>query len=156
MDVRASSLLLALFTVLAGARALAADLPNPILTPGVVLTTDVAEVCVPGYAGNVRNVSAAKKRAVYKRYGLPYNDRSKCVDGAEVDHLISLQLGGSNDIRNLWPESYCGTWNAHVKDRLENHLHRMVCDGEISLREAQRIIAKDWIEAYRKYLGESP
>lgn len=130
-----------------------ADLPNPTLTPGAVLTTDAATVCIKGYASRTRNVPASRKQAVYRRYGLPYNDRSTCIEGAEVDHLVSLQLGGSNAIENLWPQSYCGNpWNAHVKDRLEGKLHRMVCDGEISLQEAQRAISKDWIKAYRKYM----
>ena len=50
----------------------------------------------------------------------------------EVDHLISLELGGSNSIRNLWPQSYLTQpWNAHVKDRLENNLHAMVVSGQL-------------------------
>jgi hypothetical protein len=130
----------------------AADLPDPTITPGAVMTLDADKVCVPGYAGSVRHVTQGTKRAAYKRYGLPYNDRSRCAEGAEVDHLVSLQLGGSNDISNLWPQNYCGKWNAHKKDRLEGKLHRLVCDGKMSLAEAQRLIAKDWIKAYRKYM----
>jgi hypothetical protein len=71
-----------------------------------------------------------------------------------VDHLISLELGGSNSLKNLWPESYSGEWNAHVKDKLENDLHRRVCKGEVDLKDAQREIATDWIAAYKKYLSE--
>jgi hypothetical protein len=130
----------------------AADLPDPTITPGAILTTDAAIVCVPGYAGSVRHVTKATKRAAYKRYGLPYNDRSRCAEGAEVDHLVSLQLGGSNDISNLWPQAYCGKWNAHKKDLLEGRLHYLVCKGKIPLAEAQEAIAKDWIKAYRKYM----
>jgi hypothetical protein len=29
----------------------------------------------------------------------------------------------------------------------------MVCDGEISLREAQREIVIDWVAAYEKFIG---
>ena len=57
---------------------------------------------MPSYAHSVRNVSAATKRAVYAEYGIASHQPGKY----EVDHLISLELGGSNDIRNLWPESY--------------------------------------------------
>ena len=75
----------------------------------------------------------------------------------EVDHLISLELGGSNSMRNLWPQSfYTETWNARVKDVLEHHLNRMVCDGKISLEEAQKAIATDWIAAYCKYYNRLP
>ena len=48
----------------------------------------------------------------------------------EVDHLISLELGGSNAIRNLWPEPYAGRWGARTKDVLENRLHDLVCEGQ--------------------------
>ena len=40
-----------------------------------------------------------------------------------------------------------------MKDKLENKLHKLVCDGAIDLKVAQRAIATDWIEAYRKYVG---
>jgi len=77
------------------------------------------------------------------------------VRGAyEVDHLISLELGGSNDITNLWPEAYAGAWGARSKDALENRMHRLVCAGQLDLAQAQREIATDWVEAYRRYVGE--
>jgi hypothetical protein len=41
----------------------------------------------------------------------------------EIDHLISLKLGGCNSIDNLWPLSYSTTpWNSHVKDKLEDRM----------------------------------
>ena len=76
-----------------------------------------------------------------------------CSSDLEVDHLISLELGGSNDTRNLWPESYYGIWGARVKDVLENRLHTLVCDGKVSLREAQYDISHNWIKAYCKYMN---
>lgn len=90
-------------------------------------------------------------------------DLRKCVDHSatpacyEEDHLISLELGGDpRSPDNLWPEPWFGPWNAHVKDTLENRLHRMVCAGQIPLREAQQAIASDWVAAYRKYVGNVP
>jgi len=71
--------------------------------------------------------------------------------------LISLELGGSNDARNLWPEPYQGeALNAHVKDRLENNMHADVGAGEVSLNDTQTEISTNWIEAYRKHIGEPP
>jgi hypothetical protein len=67
-----------------------------------------------------------------------------------------LELGGSNSIKNLWPESYRTVWNARVKDRLENRLHELVCSGQLDLATAQREIATDWIAAYKKYVGPQP
>jgi len=107
-----------------------------------------AQICISGYASGARDVSDAEKADVYARYGvawIPY--------AHEVDHLISLELGGSNAIRNLWPEPYAGRWGARTKDVLENRLHELVCDGRLSLRSAQRQEAGDWVAAYRRYVG---
>jgi hypothetical protein len=43
-----------------------------------------------------------------------------------------------------------------VKDALERKLHKLVCAGQLDLKTAQREIASDWIEAYKKYMGKSP
>jgi hypothetical protein len=129
------------------------DLPDPRLTPGDVLTTSKSEICRPGYARSVRNVPQSVKNQVYRLYGIT----SRKPGEYEVDHLISLQLGGSNSVKNLWPQSYhTRPANAHVKDQLENKLHDLMCSGQISVQEAQQSIAKDWIAAYRKYIGPLP
>ncbi|MGH7623174.1 MAG: hypothetical protein ACREMU_12600, partial [Gemmatimonadaceae bacterium] len=111
-------------------------LPKPARTPGATLDVDTADICVPGYTKRVRNVPAAVKRLVYASYGV----RTHKPGDYEVDHLISLELGGSNSIRNLWPESYrTHPWNARVKDALENELHRRVCAGTMDLATAQQV-----------------
>lgn len=122
-------------------------LPNPRLTPGDAFSVTVKDIAAPGYAKRVRHVPVSVKRAVFKAYGIPWERHS----GYEVDHLISLELGGSNSIRNLWPESYSGQWNARVKDRLENRLKLLIFHGQLDLKTAQAAIAKDWVAAYRKY-----
>jgi len=126
-------------------------LPDPALTPGVVdQNATMEKICLSGYTGTVRNVSSATKKKVFEEYGIDPK-----ADKFEVDHLISLELGGSNDIKNLWPQSYTTMpWNAHVKDRLENKLHRMICDGIITMEDAQQQISTDWIKTYKKYIGE--
>jgi hypothetical protein len=131
--------------------------PDPEKTPGLADPALTAEViCAHAWTTrDVRSVSAALKRKVYALYG-EQNHKGRfahCKQGAEVDHLVSLELGGANDIKNLWPQNYCGPWNAHIKDRLENKLHRLVCSGQITLGEAQKEIATDWIAAYSKYIG---
>jgi len=66
---------------------------------------------------------------------------------------MNLGLGGSNDIRISWPESFdTPPWNARAKDKLENRLHGLVCDCTSGRGEAQAAIAGDWIAAYRKYV----
>ena len=126
-------------------------LSDPACTPGARYSKVTrAQVCRPGYAKAVRNVSTATKDAVYRAYGI---DRH--FDGAdgEVDHLVSLELGGSNSVANLFPESASPRPGSHEKDRLENELHREVCAGRLSLRRAQRLIAGNWVAAYRARFG---
>lgn len=130
--------------------------PDPSLTPGVVDPAATLKViCVRGYTSRagVRHVTEATKRKVYAEYG--YDPRR--FGKAEVDHLISLELGGSNDVRNLWPQSFVTTpWNAHVKDKLENRLHALVCAGKLPLAQAQHAIATDWISAFKTYVAPQP
>jgi hypothetical protein len=130
--------------------AYAAYLPDPNLTPGDILAVTAGDICVPGYSSKVRNVPQAVKNQAYAEYGIT----SHAPNSYEVDHLISLELGGSNSIKNLWPESYSGDWNAHIKDKLENKLHDMICKGQLDLKTAQQQIAADWIAAYQQYLGQ--
>src|SRR5205085_2010292 len=123
-------------------------LPDPKLTPGAALPVTTDDICVPGYTQAVRDVPSSVKRQVYEEYGITTHEPGEY----EVDHLISLELGGSNSIRNLWPQSYrTQPWNAHVKDALENELHERVCSGQLDLKTAQREISGNWIESYKKY-----
>jgi len=127
--------------------------PDPARTPGAALDVTAADICVPGYARKVRNVPAAVKRQAYAEYGI----LSHQPGDYEVDHLISLELGGSNSIRNLWPQSYrTHPWNARVKDALENNLHKRVCAGTLDLTTAQGVIASNWVSGYRKYVRPTP
>ena len=122
--------------------------PESSLTPGVVDPgATVKKLCVAGYTQKVRDVPESEKKKVFAEYNIdPKSDKF------EIDHLISLELGGSNDIKNLWPQSYTTTaYNAHTKDTLENKLHKLVCAGKLSLSEAQKEISSDWIAAYKKY-----
>lgn len=73
----------------------------------------------------------------------------------EIDHFVPLELGGSNDISNLWPESYVMPWGAHIKDEVEDRLKALVCAGTLTLAEAQTAIRTDWIAAYHKYVATS-
>ena len=114
---------------------------NPVVTPVTLATT----ICSPGWARTVRPprgfTSYLKRRQLA---GLGYLDQH--MRDYEEDHLIPLSLGGAfADRRNLWPEPRQPDdgWTAERKDQLEDTLHRMVCDGEVSLRTAQWAIATD-------------
>jgi hypothetical protein len=112
-------------------------LPDPACTPGAVATTSLAIICGSSTSGR-RHVSRELRRAVFVEYGLP---RRELPGAFEVDHLIPLELGGSNDLPNLWPQAAPGF---HSKDRIEDALHERVCKGAMRLDAAQRAIASDW------------
>jgi len=110
--------------------------PDRRCTPGTRFASVTArQVCTPGYASRARNVSSATKRRIYLAYGI----RRHAPFEYEVDHLISLELGGSNSPKNLWPqkEHAYGVYSAATKDRVENLLHRELCNGSITLAQAQ-------------------
>lgn len=122
------------------------SMPDSRLTPGATVVLDREAVCS---TANVKNkpVPVVLERKVLDEYGI----RSAAAQAYEVDFLVTPALGGADDIRNLWPQSFSADWNAHVKDQLEDRLRDMVCDGELELTEAQREIARNWIGAYKKY-----
>lgn len=119
--------------------------PDPKCTPGDVLQVSTHDLCVALYTAKVRNVPESEKKQVYTEYGFTTN-KGTCP--CEVDHFISLELGGSNDIKNLWPESYTNPRGARVKDQVEDYLHRQVCSGNMTLAEAQKAISTNWKTVY--------
>ncbi len=121
--------------------------PDLHLTPGLAMavTLSASDVCQPGYARQARAVPVSEKRQVFAEYGVTPQRGERF----EIDHLIPLELGGSNDRRNLWPQPFAGAWTAGQKDRLENALHREVCRGQEPLSQAQEEIQQDWIAAYQ-------
>ena len=121
--------------------------PLASLTPGAVRSVTRADVCSAGTGASNGMVPIEVQERVFREYGIA---NARPAD-YEVDYLITPALGGSNDIRNLWPQSYSAVWNARVKDELEDRLRSLVCEGKLELAVAQRDIALDWISAYKKY-----
>ena len=124
--------------------------PNLSLTPGAALTTDASTICTPGYASSVRDVSTATKKEVYAEYGVSY---PQSLGAYEVDHFIPLEIGGSNDLTNLWLEPATPTPGFHQKDQFENFEHGQVCNGTTSVAEAQRRMVSDWYLYWEEEVG---
>jgi hypothetical protein len=101
---------------------------------------------VYGYTRTVRNVPFSEKDQVYAEYGITHHTAGEF----EIDHLVPLELGGSNDIANLWPEAASPTPGFHEKDQVENYLHDQVCSGAMSLKDAQKQIATNWLAVYNR------
>ena len=128
------------------------QLPDPRCTPGsidpaVTQANLSSTICRSGYTRTVRPPESQTERfkfaVAYPAYGDPHSERT------ELDHLVSLELGGSNDATNLWPE-YPPTPNP--KDRIEAALNHAVCSGRVTLAAAQNAIARNWTTA-EKTLG---
>ena len=103
--------------------------------------------------GTIRNVPLSEKHAVEVEYGMAPGSYGSTL---EIDHIISLELGGSNDIANLFPEKADAHPGYHVKDKLENKLHQLVCAGTMSLHAAQVGIATNWQRLYLRDFGVAP
>src|SRR3954471_8285263 len=121
-------------------------LPDRHCSPGAVSSgLTKAVICSAGFhTAAIRNVPDAEKHQVEIEYGLAPRGYGSTL---EIDHIVSLELGGSNDIANLYPERAPGF---HAKDKLENRLHDLVCSGQMTLRSAQQQIAADWKSLYTR------
>ena len=105
-----------------------------VLNPDVTQATIGSTVCVRGWTATVRppvGYTNELKAEQMKAYG-----ETGPASRYQEDHLISLELGGDpTDPRNLWPEPYP---RAADVDKIENQLNGEVCDGTLTLAEAQR------------------
>jgi hypothetical protein len=136
-------------------------LPDPGCTPGatnpgVTQANIQRTICQAGWSASVRppeSVTEPQKRQALAAYGYYHGRRLRSY---ELDHLIPISLGGGLDSpTNLWPEpDYPGVGQAsfilNPKDRLEDKLRALVCSHRLALGTAQRMIARDWVSAYRR------
>ena len=143
-------------------RAVTPGATNPAVTQGTIGST----ICRSGYSALIRPpvgyTDALKVAQLAHGYAVG-GDRNTAA--YEEDHLIPLELGGSpTSVRNLWPEPWertsahpagfaaSGT-GAQTKDRIENSLRSRVCDDQMTLVAAQRMIAANWRAAFDYYIG---
>lgn len=113
-----------------------------------------AVVCSSGFhTSSIRHVSESERHAVEIEYGLAATTYGHTL---EIDHIVPLELGGSNEIGNLFPERAYAHPGYHVKDRLENRLHALVCSNRLGLRAARLGIASNWRALYDRVFGQPP
>jgi hypothetical protein len=132
---------------------------DPTCTPGAVDTavtqsTIGSTICRPGYSSSVRPPESLTEPAKFRALDA-YASPGSASD-YEFDHLVPLELGGSSDLRNLWPEPDEGSpsqfdstdsFGRNAKDGAEDRLHAAVCSGQLSLPAAQQAMATDWTTA---------
>jgi len=124
------------------------NLPYPdfACSPGEGMNITMDALCKKGYTTTARNVSEDMKHQVYDEYGIV----TRKTGEYEVDHIVPLELGGTNSISNLWPEPAEPMPGFHQKDLIENLLHDKVCSGDMQLNQAQYEIVHNWT----RYLDE--
>jgi len=104
------------------------------LNPAVTQATIRSTICVAGWTSKVRPpasyTSALERRQIYE-LGLPGGPADY-----EEDHLMPLALGGApRDPKNLRPVPLA---TAKWHDGWETRLHREVCEGRMTLAQAQQ------------------
>jgi hypothetical protein len=143
----------------AAERAIQYGLPDPVRTPGALnpkVNQDNIKttICKPGWTKTMRPAGAYFRELKIHHLD-EYGFTDKVLGHFEEDHLISLQLGGHpRDPKNLWPQPFGGRWGARIKDVVEGELKRRVCKGEMTLPDAQEMIAGDWRVAYCLYVSK--
>jgi hypothetical protein len=124
-----------------------AQMQNTLQTTGAKTKATQAQVCAPDYMASVKPVEGWQRSRALAKYG-----RRDDYAGP-IDHLIPVELGGSNDPENLWPQPDQKEYGFAAKNELEAKLRSLVCDSKtLSLKDAQDAIRKNWIKAYDKYV----
>jgi len=127
-------------------------LPDPSCTPGALnpdVTQDTIDstICVSGWTSTIRpSTSYTNKLKAEQIVEYGYSDTS--LSDYEEDHFLPLELGGApKDPENLWPEPHAGDENSYSKDSVENAVKKAVCNGSVTLSDAQDAMLNDWTTA---------
>jgi hypothetical protein len=117
--------------------------PDLALTPGILCTTTDQDYSHLDYPEQIarcnRNIPLDEKVKVAAAYGnIPRSEWPKY----EFDHLLPLCAGGSDDIRNLWPQPID---QAHEKDKLEVEICTAMKAGTMTQVEAVQKVY-DWFK----------
>jgi hypothetical protein len=142
-------------------------IPDSSCTPGGINPTVTVDVLRdPAYrTGCTRDsgTSAKQKEGTYGWYNIPHpKNNTGATQTCELDHLVSLELGGADTLDNIWPQ--CGPPRVSLNKRyfkqndlVENYLAAQVKAGKIDLAEAQNGIAEDWtqyLDASKAYYAQ--
>lgn len=129
---------------------IAAPVFGQALNPAVNSDNIEENICVPGWTKTVRppvSYTNDLKRKLLKKQGLDWSHASEY----ELDHVVPLALGGHpTDPKNLRLQPWDGPDGAHAKDVIEARMHRLVCSGLVTLKEARHCMAVRWQDCLEK------
>lgn len=120
---------------------------NPTITAAVLRSPAFRTACL-----RQQVTTEHKKAQTYRWYSIAHpSNNAAGSQSCELDHLVSLELGGADTLDNIWPQ--CGPPGVALnqryfkqKDLVENYLAWKVRRGEMNLAQAQKGIAADWTQ----------
>jgi len=124
-----------------------------VLNPDVTQATISRTICVSGWTRTVRPpvsyTSALKRQQLQQLTWKHPGDPNWTLSGTEEDHRMPLELGGApRDVMNLSPEE---PPSPNPKDRDESSFRELVCNGQLTLAEAQQQFVRTWLGIYPDY-----
>jgi hypothetical protein len=78
----------------------AAPIPRASVKPGATRSVTTRNLCSGEHTTSPHEIPVALQRQVFAAYGIS----GESPKSFEVDYLITPELGGSDDIQNLWPQ----------------------------------------------------
>lgn len=132
------------------------SVPDPACTPGAINPTVTIAVLRDSAFRTAcirQQVTTAQEKAqTYRWYAIPHPaNNSGGSQSCELDHLVSLELGGADSLDNIWPQ--CGPPGVQLsqryfkqKDIVENYLAWRVRRGDMDLAQAQKGVASNWTQ----------
>lgn len=147
--------------------------PPDDITPGAIREElSLEDILATKWGDDPRRVTSKMKQEAFENYDLSgYDDTTYRPDeygrSWQIDHLIPRQMGGADEMENLWPAPYGevfdpnfpaytteAPWNVVRKDITANRLMQEVREGRMSLEEARERIQGDWTQTYMEFYGD--
>lgn len=124
--------------------------PNESVTPGATCSRPDEYRYPEQIAYCERDVSTSTKQAIIRDYDAQFGYTIGQMNRQDfkIDHYIPLCMGGSNEVKNLWPQ-HKSVYN--VTDPLEQKLCQLMAMGRMQQAEA---IQK--IKQVKNHLNEAP
>ena len=145
-----------MFGAVAGLRAGPAEAQSAAMLDGRVTQQSIAgTICRPDYADAVSppfDVMMEHKQRLLAERGIGAGDGTDYA----LDRRVPVLLGGSPDApANLDLLPWAGTRGERRKARFAVHLKRCICEGKLSLSDAQTAIVGNWSAAYAGFGRDS-
>jgi uncharacterized protein YwgA len=109
---------------------------------------DATFLCIPGTPEKLHKDSIPESvvKQVFANYHITY----PTTKAYQIDKYIPYSLGGSDNIKNLWPQGETPAPGYKEKDIAEKYLYDLMCNKTINITTAQERIKTDWVKVYQE------